>query len=106
MANSEVIRVLVQPTRPPLVVKLAKPESIPVHLVPSVTIAGSGQSTFSWIQSIALAIWTIPHNLKRFPSVTVVDSLGNRVEPDVKYIDANIVQVIHGSPFAGTAYIN
>lgn len=54
MANSEVIRVLVQPTRPPLVVKLTTPESIPVHLVPVLTPA-SEESDFNFLLQYLLA---------------------------------------------------
>ena len=66
---------------------------------------GAG-TTYTWNQSIALSTWTIPHNLDRFPSVTVTDDLGRRVEPDVTYISNDIVQVTHGIPFAGVAYLN
>lgn len=66
---------------------------------------GAG-TTYTWNQSIALSTWTIPHNLDRFPSVTVTDNLGRRVEPDVTYISNDIVQVTHGIPFAGVAYLN
>lgn len=61
---------------------------------------------FVWTQSIALSTWTIPHNRAGYPSVTVVDTAGRKVEPDVQYIDENIVQVTHGSPFAGKAFLN
>lgn len=69
--------------------------------------SGAGaSSTFTWQQAIALATWTIPHNLDRYPSVTVVDGLGRRVEPDVAYISSDIIQITHGLPFAGVAYLN
>ncbi|EQM71785.1 hypothetical protein L682_29525 [Aquipseudomonas alcaligenes OT 69] len=51
-------------------------------------------------------MWTVPHNLQRFPSVTVVDSAGRKVEPDITYIDQDIVQITHGRPEIGTAYFN
>lgn len=65
-----------------------------------------GRQRFTWPQNIAATVWTIPHNMDTFPSVTVVDSTGARVEPDVSYVDANIVQVTHGSPFTGKAFLN
>lgn len=69
--------------------------------------SGAGaSSTFVWPQSIPLSTWTIPHNLDRFPSVTVVDGLGNQVIPDVSYVSSDIIQVTHGIPFAGVAYLN
>lgn len=71
-------------------------------------IINGGQSSrrFTWDQLTPLATWTVPHNLNAFPSVTVVDSTGARVEADVRYLDANIVQVSHGLPFSGKAFLN
>jgi hypothetical protein len=61
---------------------------------------------FTWDQSTAMAVWTIPHNTNGYPSVTVVDTLGNVVTPDISYVDANTVQITHGAAYAGKAYIN
>ena len=61
---------------------------------------------FTWSQDNAAAVWTIPHNTNGFPSVTVVDTLGNVVSPDISYVDANTVQITHGAAYAGKAYIN
>lgn len=61
---------------------------------------------FTWDQSTAMAVWTVPHNTNGFPSVTVVDTLGNVVTPDITYVDANTVQITHGAAYAGKAYIN
>lgn len=66
----------------------------------------NGANTFTWEQDTPLAVWTIPHNLTRYPSVTVVDTLGQKVEPDVSYVDDSIVKITHGQPCAGKAYIN
>lgn len=69
--------------------------------------SGSGGSgaTFEWTQSIPLAVWTIPHNMDKYPSVSVV--IGNEVVlSDVTYVDRDIVQVTHGSPFSGKVYCN
>lgn len=69
--------------------------------------SGAGaSSTYTWNQATALSVWTIPHNLDRFPSVTITDLLGQRVEPDVKYVSSDIIQITHGIPFAGVAYLN
>jgi len=100
VAVAEAVALVVEPTR-----------------VAGVAIAAGGQgppgrdgapggTTFEWTQDIPLAVWTVPHNRGRFPSVTVVDHLGNRVEPDVTYIDQNIVQITHGRPEIGRAYFN
>ena len=67
---------------------------------------GGGNVSYTHTQSTAAAVWTAPHNLGRWPSVSVVDHLGNRVEPDVSYVDQNIVQITHGQPFIGKAFFN
>lgn len=55
-------------------------------------------------QPFPLAKWTVPHNMLRFPAVTVTDHLGNVVISDIEYIDNNTVQITHGVPFSGYAY--
>ena len=65
-----------------------------------------GYAGYTHTQSTALAIWTVPHNLNRKPTVTVVDNLDRRVEPDVSYIDFNIVRITHASPQIGKVYVN
>ena len=56
-------------------------------------------------QNMAAAVWTVPHNLNRLPSVTVIDHLDQLVIADVIYVDSNIVQITHAVPMLGTAYI-
>lgn len=57
-------------------------------------------------QDSASTLWTVNHNLNKFPSVTVVDSAGNVVFGDVEYVDANNVKIKFSSAFAGKAYLN
>lgn len=68
--------------------------------------AGQSNKRFTWNQTVPLNTWTVPHNLNAFPSVTVVDTLGDRVGVDVHYVDANIVQISFGSPQIGRAFLN
>lgn len=63
-------------------------------------------SNYPHTQAIASAVWTVPHNLNRRPSVTTTDNLGRVVYGDVTYVDANIVQITHGSALTGFAYCN
>jgi hypothetical protein len=65
-----------------------------------------GGSTYTHSQAIPLAVWTAAHNLGRYPSVSVVDTLGRQVFGDVTWVDENIVQITHGSAIAGKAYFN
>lgn len=86
--------------------KPVSPQELPITLVNAVPISSSPASTYVWTQSISLAVWTIPHNLGRFPSVTVVDNLNNKIEPDIQYIDNNNLQIINGVALVGKAYLN
>jgi len=57
-------------------------------------------------QATPAATWTITHNLNRYPAVSVVDTGGSVVEPDVRYTDANALVVTFGSATSGKAYLN
>ena len=63
-------------------------------------------ATYTWTQSLPLAIWTIPHNTGRYPTVVVVNAAGIVVTPDIRYIDDNIVRVTHSTALTGKAYLN
>lgn len=67
---------------------------------------GGAGATYTHTQSTPQSIWTVAHNLGRWPSVTVTDHLGQRIEPDVKYLDNNLAQVTHSTPLTGFAYCN
>lgn len=62
--------------------------------------------TYIHRQYQAAATWTIVHNLRRYPSVTVVDSGNTKVTGDVDYIDENTLVISFTAPFAGVAYLN
>lgn len=62
--------------------------------------------TYIYPQNTAADIWTVPHNLSKYPSVTVVDSIGRIVGCDVRYLDADTVQLSFAAPMIGTAYLN
>lgn len=63
-------------------------------------------STYTHNQIVPLSMWTITHNLKKYPCVTVVDSSGSVVVGDVKYLSENELQVSFSGAFAGKAYLN
>ncbi len=62
--------------------------------------------TYTHVQALAAATWTVPHNLGRHPSVTVVDHNGAALLADFSYVDENIVQITHSVPMIGRAYCN
>lgn len=61
---------------------------------------------FIYDQAVASDTWEINHQLGRFPSVTIVDTSGNKVMADVQYIDANNITISFTNAFAGKAYLN
>lgn len=91
---------------------VVEPEQAPATLVatgeqgPSGRPGTNGGETFQFEQEDPAAVWTVPHNLQRRPSVMVTDLAGNAVISDIRYVDDNIIQITHGRPVAGFAYCN
>ncbi|EZP56411.1 hypothetical protein [Delftia sp. RIT313] len=94
---------VVQQPAPPAVVVT---RGIPGPQGPQGPPGGGAGATYTHIQSAAAAVWTVAHNLGRYPSITVVDNLGGQLYPDVRYVDADIVQITHSVPLTGRAYCN
>ena len=65
-----------------------------------------GRGTYIHRQQSAASVWHIQHNLRCYPSVTVVDSADSKVTGDVDYIDENTLTVSFVAPFSGSAYLN
>lgn len=57
-----------------------------------------------WRQDMASNVWTVPHNLGRRPVVSVVGEDLYEMVSDVRYVDDNIIQIIHGRPMSGWVY--
>ena len=74
------------------------------------TLASASDKTFVFEQGVPAVTWTIQHNLGKFPSVSVVDTLntanGQVYYGDVKYTDSNNLTVTFASAFSGKAYLN
>lgn len=66
----------------------------------------AGGEPYVWDQAIPASTWTIPHNLGRFPSITVVDSSHAVVEGEYEYVDGNNIVLTFSAAFSGTAYLN
>lgn len=58
---------------------------------------------YTHYQAVPAAVWTIAHGLGGRPAVTVTDSTGRKVEPDVTYPDDDTVIVTASGAFAGRA---
>ena len=62
--------------------------------------------TFEFVQSVASSVWTIDHPLGKFPSVTILDSSGDEIEGDVRYVSPTRVTVTFSAAFGGRAFLN
>ena len=84
-----------------------KPSINGVELIGNKTSAdlGIGQ-TYVHNQAQASSEWTIHHGLKKYPSVSIVDSAGSVVFGDIQYIDDNNLVCRFSSAFSGKAYLN
>jgi len=51
-------------------------------------------------------VWTIQHNLDKYPSVIIVDSSNSVVIGDITFIDKNSIIVSFVAEFSGKAYLN
>ena len=67
---------------------------------------GSSGSTHIFTQGSPTNVWVVLHNLGWYPSVTVVDTGGSVVEPDVHYDSEDQLTIKFGSPTTGKAYLN
>jgi len=65
----------------------------------------TGAESYLHTQATAALVWTVVHNLGRYPSVTVSDTNNDSVVADIHYVDLNQLQVILANPTAGKAYL-
>ena len=57
-------------------------------------------------QGVASALWTVNHNLNRYPAVTVRDSAKNVIQCEIDYVDLNTLIVTSAGAFSGVARCN
>ena len=69
-------------------------------------VAASNDKFYSEEITVASNPWSINHNLKKFPSVTVVLSTGQKGHGDVTYVDNNNVTITFAGDETGKVYIN
>tara|TARA_B110000908_G_scaffold53651_1_gene65423 strand:- start:763 stop:1461 length:699 start_codon:yes stop_codon:yes gene_type:complete len=65
-----------------------------------------GDLNFTFTQATAQSVWTITHNLGKFPSVSIIDSAGTNVIGQVDYTNNNELILTFTAAFAGVAYLN
>jgi hypothetical protein len=61
---------------------------------------------FVYNQALSSAVWVIAHGLRKFPSVTILDSSGNVVFGDVVYTNEDSLTLTFSAAFTGVAYLN
>ena len=54
----------------------------------------------------ASALWTVVHNLGKYPAVIIVDSGNTVVVGDIEYLSVNALEIQLSSAFSGYAYLN
>lgn len=72
----------------------------------SPNVLAIGDLNFVFDQGVASDFWTVPHNLGKFPSATVMDSAGTFVEGEVIHIDNNVLTIGFSSAFSGSVFLN
>ena len=66
----------------------------------------SPDKTFEFTQGQPATIWTIQHNLNKFPSVSVVNNNNVVINGEITYIDNNNLTCTFSAGFSGKAYLN
>jgi hypothetical protein len=66
----------------------------------------SNDKTYVYTQSVPSTVWTIQHNLDKFPSVSVVNINNILMYGEVTYIDTNNLTITFSAGFSGKAYMN
>lgn len=71
-----------------------------------VTTTGGGSGGYlEWPQLSAQPTWVIPHNLGKFPDVTVIDLNGEELWATVLHLSNNVVQIDFSMPTVGRAIL-
>jgi hypothetical protein len=97
--------VQVRPAQPSMFVVAGLP-GLPGPAGPPGAPGAGGDKTFVWEQIVTAVVWTIDHNLNKYPSVTVEDSGGTWHLVAPEYPTLNRVVVRLSWPATGTAYLN
>lgn len=70
------------------------------------TIADLYKFSHIHTQTVASALWTITHNLGKYPSVSIIDSANEEVIGEVEHINNNTLNIKFTAAFSGKAFIN
>jgi hypothetical protein len=120
VVQPQTTQAVIQPGAPPLTVQeidgVPSVSNIVILRVPNgsltddgngqVTFTGGGDAYYRHVQGVAAAIWTVVHNLGKFPSVSIVDSTGTTVYGTVHYDSTSQVTLSFSGAFGGEAYFS
>ncbi len=67
---------------------------------------GAPDKNFVYVQGSAAPVWTVVHNLGKYPAVAVIDSGGNKVNGDVSYDTLDQVTITFAIATGGKAVLN
>jgi hypothetical protein len=70
------------------------------------TLTFNVKSGYVFTQGTPASVWTINHNLGKFPSINVVDESNDEVVGDVNYTNNNQIVVTFSASFSGKAFLN
>lgn len=70
------------------------------------TVTFNVKSGYVFTQAIPATVWTINHNLGKFPSINVVDEANDEVIGKVNYTNNNQIVVTFSAAFSGKAFLN
>lgn len=76
------------------------------YMISLVSLDDGSDKTDVFVQSVPALLWTINHNLDKYPSVSVVNINNVLMYGDVTYIDKNNLQIEFSAEFSGKAYMN
>lgn len=65
-----------------------------------------GDKFFLFKQMESKDEWIINHKLKKYPSVSIIDSAGTNVTGEVTYLDENSLRINFSSIMSGKAFLN
>lgn len=67
---------------------------------------GGGDLTYVHNQAVASTVWTVNHNLGKFPTPVVVDTAGNEFDTDIQHTSVNQLVATHSVATSGKVYCN
>lgn len=62
--------------------------------------------TYVHIQGVPATTWNVTHNLNKFPSVSIINSIDEVVYGLITYVDANNITLQFSASFSGRAFFN